>query len=98
VLRCVVLRDLLARSMLLTCVIVWELNTQMQPPTFRITREKENRMRLHYLPGSPNRKGFSPLVVGTYMCVCVVYACSGLTQWRDGMQVSSRVLVRSICS
>ena len=37
---------------------------QMHPPTFRITREKENRLTLHYLPGKPTRKGLSPLLVG----------------------------------
>lgn len=38
--------------------------SEMRPPTFRITREKANKMQLHYLSGVPTRKGLSPLVVG----------------------------------
>lgn len=34
------------------------------PPTFRTTNVTSTSMRLHYIPGRPNRKNLGPLVIG----------------------------------
>lgn len=38
-------------------------------PTFRCSREKEDSIYLHYIPGKRTRKGLSPLLVGIIKCM-----------------------------